>query len=60
MFTPTTILKTMFVSGIIPKRIEFLDLYKYSKIKKIYAGEYNSSCWKNRRQKLIYMEKNRE
>ena len=32
MFTPTTILKTMFVSGIIPKRIEFLDLYKYSKI----------------------------
>ncbi len=32
MFTPTTILKTMFVSGIIPQKIEFLDLYKYSKI----------------------------
>lgn len=32
MFTPTTILKVMCMAGIIPEEIQFLDLYKYSRI----------------------------
>lgn len=32
MFTPTTILKVMCESGITPKELQFMDLYKYSKI----------------------------
>lgn len=32
MFTPTTILKVMCISGINPLELQFLDLYKYSKI----------------------------
>lgn len=32
MFTPTTLLKVMCTSGIIPDTIDFFDLYKYSRI----------------------------
>lgn len=32
MFTPTTILKVMCMAGIMPEEIQFLDLYKYSRI----------------------------
>lgn len=32
MFTPTTILKVMSISGITPTDLEFFDLYKYSRI----------------------------
>ncbi|GFI17973.1 hypothetical protein IMSAG249_02154 [Lachnospiraceae bacterium] len=39
MFTPTTILKVMCMSGIIPEEIQFFDLYKYSRIfKKPFLG----------------------
>lgn len=32
MFTPTTLLKVMCVSGIVPTDIQFFDLYRYSRI----------------------------
>ena len=39
MFTPTTILKVMCMSGIIPEEIQFFDLYKYSRMfKKPFLG----------------------
>lgn len=32
MFTPATLLKVMCMAGIVPEELQFLDLYKYSKI----------------------------
>ena len=52
MFTPTTILKVMCAAGITPKELQFMDLYKYSKIFKktvcantlLVVGEGIRSC----------------